>query len=66
MEDIMQHYIRRAALARAAADERTIRNLLERWVSELPPAVAYQNGEVIGLTLADAPVGSKPFILRVE
>lgn len=49
---------------KAAQDEQIIRDLLGRWVSELTPAVAYRNGEIIGLCDADAPAGSAPFILE--
>ncbi len=61
---IEDHY-RKLLAARMARDEQLIRSLLERWVSELEPAIAYRNGEIIGLTPANAPLGSKPFILRV-
>jgi hypothetical protein len=56
----------RAMEAKTRRDEETVRRLLERWVSELEPAVAYRDGEIIGLTIADAPLGSCPPILRVE
>lgn len=51
-------------LEKCRKDEAAVRELLGRWVSELEPAVCYHRGEIIGLTLADAPLGSKPFILR--
>lgn len=35
----------------------TLRRLLSRWVSELPPALCWLNGEIIGLTCADFPPG---------
>jgi hypothetical protein len=54
-----------AVIGRCHRDEALVKDLLGRWVSELEPAVAYdKRGNVIGLTLADAQVGSKPFILR--
>lgn len=45
--------VRAQARAKAARDEEIVRELLGHWVSELDPAIAYQNGEVIGLCLAD-------------
>jgi hypothetical protein len=46
-------------------NEAIIRSLLERWVSGLEPSVAYdRRGNIIGLCDANAPLGSKPFILR--
>ena len=42
-----------------------LRVLLEQWVSEIPPAIAFgPNGEIVGLCDADAQLGSKPFIFR--
>ena len=52
--------------AKVQDNEAIICGLLSRWVSELEPAIAFENGEIIGLTLAEAQVGSKPFILRRE
>lgn len=49
-----------------ACNEATVKSLLSRWVSELEPCIAMdKRGNIIGLTLANAPLGSKPFILRV-
>lgn len=64
--DDFRGFVRQAALAQAAVDEEIIRGLLGRWVSELEPAVARdENGKIIGLTSADAAIGSEPFILRL-
>lgn len=51
-------------IAKFTADsEAKIRWLLQHWVSEIEPAVAYdKHGNIIGLTIADAPVGSKPVV----
>jgi hypothetical protein len=52
--------------AKTARDKCVVREMLGRWVSELEPALATnQRGDIIGLTMADAPVGSKPFVLRI-
>lgn len=53
-------------LDQARDDEATVRALLSRWVSEIEPAVVFQDGKIIGLTIAGAPVGSSPFILRLS
>lgn len=47
-----------------ALDEAKIRYLLEHWVSELSPAIAYDEitGTIIGLCDVDVPLGVKPFI----
>lgn len=66
MSDLLDRMLRAACDEKARRDEATIRALLGRWVSELEPAVAYRHGEVIGLTLADAPLGSRPFVLGVD
>lgn len=58
--------MRRAAMARARYEEYVIRELLGRWVSELEPAVAYRDGEIVGLTIAAAPIGSAPFIMPID
>ena len=50
----------RAAMAKAAHDERIIRHLLGQWVSEFEPSIAMRNGEVIGLSVANDPSGSIP------
>lgn len=55
---------RKAALA--AFEERAVRLLLERWVSEIEPATVYRGGVLIGLVPADTPMGVKPFILFRE
>ena len=59
-----EEVVRRRQEAKMISDEEAIKELLGRWVSELEPAVAYQNFEVIGLTPAESDLGSKPFILR--
>jgi hypothetical protein len=60
---ILEEFVRKAVIAKAAADEIVIRRLLEQWVSGLEPAVACQDGRIIGLTLADAETGSQPPIV---
>jgi hypothetical protein len=61
----MEDWINRAVMAKAARDERRVKSLLTRWVSELEPAIAYDlRGNIIGLTLADAPVGSCPWVMK--
>jgi hypothetical protein len=65
MIDMLAKYIAQESSRRAAAEEVIIRGLLSRWVSELEPAVAYRDGQIIGLTLAEAEVGSRPWILPV-
>lgn len=63
----LDEFVRRGQRAQAAADEILVRELLGRWVSELEPAVAYdRQGRVIGLTVANAPIGSTPFVLRLS
>ena len=66
MSDVMERYVQEAIRLRAARDEVVIRGLLGRWVSELDPAVAWQDGRIIGLTVADSDLGTSPFILRVR
>lgn len=61
---MLEDYVRRAQRAKAAHDEGTIRHLLERWVSEMEPAIVMHNSEIIGLCIADAMIGTKPFILE--
>lgn len=48
------------AMAKAAHDERIVRGLLGRWVSEFEPSIAMRGGEVIGLCVAGDPSGSIP------
>lgn len=48
----------RMAAQKAARDEKIIRALLGRWVSEFEPSVAMRNGEVIGLCVAGDPTGA--------
>lgn len=43
---------------RSLRDEATVRELLGQWQSGGEPAIAYRDGKIIGLTLADIPVGS--------
>lgn len=64
--DIVAEFIRREICAKVRRDEETIRALLGQWVSELEPAVVYQDGEIIGLCVAGAPPGCTPFIFRGE
>jgi hypothetical protein len=52
--------VAKAQRAKSASDELIVRKLLECWVSELEPAIAYRDGKIIGLTLADAEVGGYP------
>jgi hypothetical protein len=64
--DILKDFVRRGMAAKNAADEAIIRHLLSQWVSELEPAVARdKQRNIIGLCDANAPLGSKPFILRI-
>jgi hypothetical protein len=45
--------------------ENEVRRMLECWVSGLDPALAYQNGNLIGLTIANLPLGVKaPIVVR--
>lgn len=61
----LKAYTSRAIRAKLRDDERTVRHLLEGWVSGLDPAIAMDmEGNVIGLCDADAPLGVKPFIFR--
>lgn len=61
----MDDIVRRCQIAKMAADEAKVRELLGRWVSGCDPAVAYEGTEVIGLCDADVPVGTRnTFILR--
>lgn len=61
----IKHVVDRAVSNQSSANEVVIRGLLERWVSELEPAVAYDRcGNILGLCDKAAPLGSKPFILR--
>ena len=51
----------------AKENEQKVRLLLEHWVSGLDPALAIDaDGKIIGLTDADAPLDSSPYILRLE
>ena len=60
VENLIVPYIHRLIFR----DERIVRELLSRWVSELEPAIVYDsNGNLLGLTVADTPEGVKPFIL---
>jgi hypothetical protein len=62
--DKIRGTVTRMAKAKASQDENAIRELLGRWVSEFEPSVAYQNGDVIGLCVADDPSGSVPVRVR--
>jgi hypothetical protein len=56
---------RRVAQESAARAEAKVRGLLGQWASEIPPAIAIgQDGDILGLCDADAPLGSKSFIFR--
>lgn len=46
-----------------ALRERAIKSMLGRWVSECTPAVAYQRGALLGLTVEGLPIGSPMFIV---
>jgi hypothetical protein len=61
---MLEQYVSSAIQLRAASDEIIIRSLLGRWVSELEPAVAWCDGEIIGLCPAGAEIGTSPFILE--
>lgn len=41
-----------------AEDEKIIKELLSRWVSELEPEIVYQNNKIIGLAVADDPTAT--------
>ena len=64
MLDIIRKAIEEQQRAAARRDEKIVRALLERWASELEPAIAMRDGKIIGLTLADAPLGSSPPIFN--
>ena len=49
---------------RASRDEARVRSLLEQWVSEIEPAIVYQDNEIVGLCDANAELGSTPFVFR--
>ena len=50
----------------ALEQDKIVRELLGRWVSEIEPAIAYsKEGRILGLTPADTPIGVKSFILPV-
>ena len=38
-------------------EEAAVREMLGRWVSETEPTLVYRGGKLIGLTIADIPVG---------
>lgn len=42
---------------KVAAEESVVREMLGRWVSGLEPAIAMRDGEIIGLTAAEFPIG---------
>lgn len=57
----MQQTHEYAAKMKMAANDVIIREMLGRWVSELEPSIAYDlDSEIIGLTIAMAPIGSCP------
>lgn len=62
----MLELVREMQRQQAEHDERMVRSLLERWVSGLEPAIVYRDNKIAGLCDADAPLGSKPFVLEVE
>ena len=63
----MQAIIEAAIAANNQRNEQIIRHLLGRWVSELKPAIAYdQGGNILGITMAEAEIGSTPFMLTVD
>jgi hypothetical protein len=46
-------------------EEAALRRLLERWVSEVEPAIVRnRRGNIIGLCDAAAPLGSSPFVFK--
>lgn len=55
----------RWAAERFEHQERALKSMLGRWVSELEPAQAFQNGRLIGLTITGLPIGS-PMLLVIE
>lgn len=64
----LRPFLEAAMRQRAAMDEAVVRDLLSRWVSELDPVLVRRSrdGEIIGLTFADAPLGSVPPVLWRE
>lgn len=54
----MMGRVREEMRRQLAADEEMLRELLGGWVSELEPAMVYQNGKFIGLTAMEFPLGS--------
>ncbi len=63
----LQEHTERALLLLTKSNEAKTRFLLEHWVSELEPALAFdENLNIIGLTPADTPIGIKGFILYLE
>lgn len=63
--ELISEYVRRVQEAEAAENERTIKELLGRWVSELEPCVVMQCGKIVGLCDNNAQIGDNPFILRI-
>jgi hypothetical protein len=62
-----QECLRESALRQVRAEEATVRRMLGEWVSELEPALARRasDGALVGLTLADIPLGeTAPIVVR--
>lgn len=63
----IDNYIQQKLIANAKMREIIVRELLNHWVSEIPPALAEDlNGKILGLTPDDTPLGVKGFILSLE
>lgn len=61
--DILNEAVR----AKFASDEQLVRELLGRWVSEIPPAIVFdKRGNIVGLCAADVMLDTKPFVLKVQ
>lgn len=58
----------RAVMERAAEQERLVKLMLGRWVSELEPVLVFnRGGGLLGLAQAGIPIGACcPIIVRVE
>lgn len=59
-------YIDHAITAQIHRDELAVMLLLQHWVSELEPILVFDSQHrIIGLSIAAADLGSRPFILRL-
>jgi hypothetical protein len=62
----MIELVRNMQKQKLVADEAKVRYLLEHWVSELEPAIAMRDFEIIGLCDAAAEPGTYPAIFTFE